>query len=125
MMRRICLLSAILLLFGACSAAQYGGSNAEPPGWALSYQTTLEGCLGGAAGNYTLTLPTRSVLPLTGNTEGLQEYVGERVQVTGISTPIAHEPGSMSEGTQTQPTMDVHSFIALSGACSPTSNGIR
>ena len=123
-MQRICLLSAILLLVFACSAAQYGGSNAEPPGWALSYQTILEGCLGGAAGNYTLTLPTGSVLPLTGNTEGMQAYVGEKVQVNGVSTPIEHAPGSMSEGTETQPTMNVHSFVAISGVCSPTSNSI-
>jgi hypothetical protein len=124
-MRRICLLSAILLLFGACAAAQYGGNNAEPPGRALAYQTTLEGCLGGAAGSYTLTLPTGSVLPLTGNTEELHSFVGERVQVTGVATPIAHAPGSMSEGTETQPTMEVHSFVALSGVCSTTSNSIR
>jgi hypothetical protein len=84
--------------------------------------TTIEGCLDGAIGNYTLTDRAGATYKLTGNAEQLNGHVGETVRVTGVVTSVVHVPGAMSEGTQTQPTLSVISLKKVSGVCNDANN---
>jgi hypothetical protein len=79
----------------------------------MQSNTTIEGCLDGAIGSYTLTDRAGASYRLTGNTALLKIHVGETVRVT----PVVHVPGAMNEGTETQPTLSVISLKRVSGIC--------
>jgi hypothetical protein len=114
-MRRIVLMIAMFLLPAVWAVAQYdSGPNSESTN---STKTIIEGCLTGAIGNYTLTNFAGASYRLTGKTERLKAHVGETVRVTGVFTPVVYVPGSMSEGTETQPSLSVISFRRVSGVC--------
>jgi hypothetical protein len=118
-MKRIFLLNFILLLSSMWAVAQYDSDSGSGSDTA-SFKMIVEGCLEGAAGNYTLTVPTGVSYLITGNTEELKAYVGSTMRLTGVVTPVVHVPGAMSEGTETQPTLSVTSVKRLSAICSDT-----
>jgi hypothetical protein len=120
-MRRIILLSSILLLSAVWAVAQYGSSS-ENGTETISIERSVEGCLDGAIGSYTLTDSAGASYRLTGDTEQLKPHVGETLKVTGMVTPIVHEPGAMSEGTETEPTLSIISFRRVSLLCGDTNN---
>ena len=90
-------------------------SNTQP-------KTTIEGCLDGAIGHYTLTDRAGTTYKLSGNAQQLNAHVGETMQVTGVVTSVVHVPGAMSEGTETQPTLAVISLKKVSGVCNDPNN---
>jgi len=120
-MRRISLLSSILLLSAVWAAAQYD-SDSQSESTTVSRKATVEGCLDGAIGNYTLTDYAGVSYRITGNTEPLKAHAGETMRVTGVVTPVVHVPGAMSEGIETQPTLSVVSFQRISAVCNDASN---
>jgi hypothetical protein len=63
----------------------------------------VEGCIGGAAGNYTLTDSAGKTWQLTGNTSALAEHVGHTVKVSGSEDP--------------QGAFNVKKVKMVSGAC--------
>ena len=115
-MRRIILLSSILLLSAAWAVAQYSSSSDNETS-TTSKEMAVDGCLDGAIGSYTLTDFSGASYRLTGSTEQLKSHVGETVQVTGKFTPVVHVPAAMSEGTETRPTLSVISLRQLSAVC--------
>lgn len=60
-------------------------------------QTTLEGCLSGSSGNYTLTANNGMTYQLQGDDGKLSKHIGEEVKVKGSSAA----GGSMSAGQGT------------------------
>ncbi len=120
-MRRMILLSAILLLTAVWVVAQSEGTSKNESD-APAAQMTLEGCVDGAIGNYALIDPAGASYPLTGKTEQLKNLVGDTVRVTGIVTPVVHVPGAMSEGLETQPTVSVISVKLVSEVCGDTNS---
>ena len=117
-MRKIFVLSSILLLSAVWAVAQYdSGSTSQSK--ATASQMTIEGCLGGAVGNFTLTDQSGTIYQLTGNTEKMNAHVGHTVRVTGISSSGAKEPGSMSEANEPPPILSVTSFKHVSTSCNP------
>ncbi len=94
--------------------------------------TTIEGCLGGSAGSYTLTAKDGTMYQLTGNTDKLAKHVGHEIQVTGTASSASSTSTSgtgSQTGTATNPSanssqqsFDVTSFKHISGHCS-TSGG--
>lgn len=120
-MRSLMSLASVFLLASASVMAQETGVPNNESG-APSYRTTIEGCLSGAIGNYTLTDYSGASYQLTGNSEQLKAHVGDTVRLSGVLTPISHVPLAMSEGTQTQPTLSVSSLQKISGVCKDNNN---
>ncbi|HKV82848.1 MAG TPA: hypothetical protein VJP02_32165 [Candidatus Sulfotelmatobacter sp.] len=95
-MRQIFLLLSILLLGLSWAVAQDAttqGSTSSAPS-SNSGQTsrtgdggqmTVEGCLSGSNGNFTLTDKSGTSYQLTGDTAKLTEHVGHEIKVTGTS----------------------------------------
>lgn len=99
-MRKLSLVAAILLLSSAWVVAQSGTapSDQNPSSTSPSAQQpaqqpdtsqtsaggqTVEGCVGGSAGNYTLTDASGKTYQLSGDTSKLADHVGHQVRVTG------------------------------------------
>lgn len=122
-MKRLFLLSSILVLTAAFALAQYGSQSGSSPSSSSMSQTTIEGCLAGSDGNYNLTDKSGTTYQLTGDTAKLQHHVGHTVQITGTSdAPSASDmsgkqSGSMSSPSDSQPTFKVTSFKHISATC--------
>jgi len=87
-MRKLFLLISVLLLGLSWAAAQDTPTRSSASGQSSrtgAGQMTVEGCLSGSSGNFTLTDKNGSFYKLTGNTEKLSEHVGHEVKVTGTS----------------------------------------
>jgi hypothetical protein len=124
-MRKFIVLASAVVLSAACTMAQYGGGFDE--GSQSQDATNLiivEGCLGQSVGAYKLTDPAGAKYQLTGKTEKLKEHIGQTIRVTATSAPSLNVPGSISEGTEAQPTLLVISFKRLSDVCTKSANNI-
>lgn len=121
-MKKPFLLSSILLLTAAFAVAQYGSQSGSNPSSSDMSQTTIQGCLAGSDGNYTLTDKSGTTYQLTGDTAKLQNHVGHTIQVTGTSAPDAgdmseKQSGSMSAPSDSPPMFNVTSFKHVSATC--------
>jgi len=100
-MRKLLLLLSVLLLGVAWAIAQDSTTNStqgstdssqsQHSGQARTSagETTVEGCLSGSSGNFTLTDKHGTSYQLTGDTAKLSEHVGHEVKVTGVSGSAA------------------------------------
>src|SRR5213595_3949199 len=104
--------------------SQYPQTGSSQKGASASGQTTIEGCLQGSDGNYTLTDKSGTTYQLQGDTSKLSAHVGHEVQITG-STTSASSATSPTTGTPAgatpQPTMTVQSMKHLSKTCKSVS----
>lgn len=118
-MKRILLLSSILLLSAVWALAQYDTqSGASSQSSSDASKTTVEGCLSGSNGSYSLTDKSGTMYQLTGDTAKLEKHVGHTMQVTGTATASsASKAGSMSGSADTQQTFNVTSFKHVSANC--------
>jgi hypothetical protein len=83
-MRQIFLLLSVLLLGFTWAVAQDSTSGQTSRSGAGG-QMTVEGCLSGSNGNFTLTDKNGMAYQLTGDTAKLTEHVGHEVKITGTS----------------------------------------
>jgi len=72
---------------------------------------SVEGCLGGAAGSYTLTDASGKTYQLTGDTSKLAEHVGHTVQVSGT------EDTSAATGAGAPAALNVKKVKMVSPSC--------
>jgi len=93
-MRKTLLLAMILLVFAAWAVAQQGSTTPAAAGAENTQaaqpapsEDIIEGCLGGSAGNFTLTDKAGNTyqlqLPPNADTAKLSPHIGEEVRVTG------------------------------------------
>ncbi len=131
-MRRLVLLFSVLVL-GACWAAAQdttpSNSTKADPTSASSGQsetasgaTSVQGCLSGTSGNYTLTDKNGNTYQLTGDTAKLSEHVGHEVKVMGTSSSAAPSGGGTATGTAGQAsgnsqTLEVSSVKHIAKTC--------
>jgi ABC-type phosphate transport system substrate-binding protein len=132
-MRKVLLLVSVLLL-GACWAAAQDSTNSSSspasPTSASAGQTgsatssganTVEGCLSGSSGNYTLTAKDGTTYQLTGDTAKLSEHVGHEVKITGTSSAASSNAGGTATGTagasSSSQTLEVSSVKHVSKTC--------
>lgn len=132
-MRKWSLITAILLLSSAWVVAQssstpptdnsqqYPSSSGQkpdtsqtsaPPAGTDRAAQSIEGCISGAAGAFTLTDATGKTYQLAGDTSKLGEHVGHSVQISGTEEPSA---GAASAGAPA--TFNVKKVKMLAASC--------
>ena len=143
-MRQVLLLVSVLLLGLSWAVAQdstssspsstsSGSAQRDPsasPGQTsrtgTSGQTTVEGCLSGSNGNFTLTDKNGMSYQLTGDTAKLSEHVGHEVKITGTSgtsTGAESSTGAASGAAGSQ-TLQVSSVKHVSKTCKSGGGGM-
>lgn len=115
-MRQILLILSVMLLGLTWAIAQdQGATQSSRAGQSASGQTTVEGCLSGSNGNFTLTDKNGTSYQLAGDTAKLTEHVGHEVKITGMSSSGAGgESASAGAGSQ---TLQVSSVKHISKTC--------
>jgi hypothetical protein len=83
-MRQIFLLLSVLVL-GLSWAVAQDSTSGQTSRTGAGGQMTVEGCLSGSNGNFTLTDKNGMAYQLTGDTAKLTEHVGHEVKITGTS----------------------------------------
>lgn len=129
------LLLSVLLLIASWAAAQNPQSQTDPsqtsPNQTSSQttpttagsQTTVQGCLSGSDGSYTVTDKGGASFQLTGDTSKLSQHVGHEIKVTGtvnsMSTPSSDGSASSaaSASGSSQQTLAVSSFKHVAKTC--------
>lgn len=121
-MRKLCFLAAILLL-SVCAFAQTAppaeqqsnpvqaasqGNGADRAG------STIEGCLAGSGGSFTLTDSSGKTYQLDGDTAKLAEHVGHTLRISGSPK----SGGDPQGGASAQPTFTVQKVKMVSSSCS-------
>ena len=125
-MARTFLLAVSLLASAAWLQAQsqYPQTGSSQKGASASGQTTVEGCLQGSDGNYTLTDKSGTTYQLQGDTSKLSAHVGHEVQITGAttsaSTATSPTTGTPAVATR-QPTLTVQNMKHISKTCKSAS----
>ena len=125
-MRQILLLVTTLLLGLTWAIAQ--DTQASPPAssgqssaTSAGGETTVEGCLSGSSGSYTLTDKKGNTYQLTGDTAKLSQHVGHEVKVTGSTSAGAESASGAAAGAAgaagSQQTLQVASVKHVSKTC--------
>jgi hypothetical protein len=116
-MRQIFLILSIMLLGLTWAVAQdsTGATPSSRAGQSASGQVTVEGCLSGSNGNFTLTDKNGTSYELKGDTAKLSEHVGHEIKVTGVSSSAAGE--SASAGAGSSQTLQVSSVKHVAKTC--------
>jgi len=126
-MRKFWLLTALLLLCSAWLVAQSTSPAASPNSPAVSSSQTsdtegktIEGCLSGSAGNWTLTDSSGKTWQLQGDDSKLSKEVGHQVKIKGSempaspSSPGATPPSAGASAAQ----FNVKSVTKIADTCS-------
>ena len=82
---------------------------------------TVEGCLSGTNGNYTLTAKDGKMYELTGDTAKLSNHIGHEMKITGTVESGSMTPsggGTAGETASSKATLQVSSFKHISKTCS-------
>jgi hypothetical protein len=125
-MPKTLLLALSLLVSGAWLQAQsqYPQTGSSQTGSSASGQTTVQGCLQGSDGNYTLTDKTGTTYQLQGDTSKLSAHVGHEVQITGSTTSASTAttpPAGTATSASQQPTLTVQNVKHISKTCKSAS----
>ena len=122
-MRKPLILSTFLLLCAVWAGAQTSGSSgssAQQPSSSSGSMSqsssdnaqTVQGCLSGSAGNFSLISSSGTTYQLAGDTSKLSDHVGEQVEITGT----AASGSASSSGTSPSGTSPSASSGASAGA---------
>jgi hypothetical protein len=128
-MRKIFLLLSILLLGLSWAVAQDSTTSGSTSNSGQTSRTgaggqmTVEGCLSGSNGSFTLTGKNGMSYQLTGDTAKLTEHVGHEVKVTGTSESAgagasgSTEPSGAAGSAGDGHTLQVTSLKHISKSC--------
>lgn len=95
---------------GSATSSQTGSEAGQSSGAQLS----VEGCLSGSDGKYTLTDKQGTAYQLTGDTSKLAEHVGHEVRISGSAGSGAASAASAGGASQ---TLEVKSVKHISKTC--------
>ena len=132
-MTKALMLAAVLLLSVAWLQAQQdpqaspsnpgsGQGNASQTG--SGSETTVQGCLQGSSGNFTLTDKSGTTYQLAGDTSKLTEHVGHEVKIKGAtsassSAGSSSTPPSGAAAGGSQSTLTITEVKHVSKTCTP------
>ncbi len=85
-----------------------------------SDNSTIEGCLNGSAGNYTLTDTSGKSWQLSGDTSKLSDHVGHQVRVTGSEASASSGMGGTAGTTGTTGTTGTSGTSGTTGTAGAT-----
>jgi len=134
-MRKTLILSTFLLLCVVWAGAQTSPSSSSPSSAtqptsssSMSQSSsdssqTLQGCLGGSAGNFTLTSSSGTTYQLAGDTSKLSDHVGEQVEITGSASSSSTSSGSTGAGSSASGTNPSSSSSSPSARASGSMSG--
>jgi len=129
-MKRAMMLAVVLLLSAAWLQAQQdpqsgstkAGSQSSSSQMGSGSETTVEGCLQGSSGNFTLTDKAGTTYQLAGDTSKLTEHVGHEVEIKGTTSAPGSSAGSSAASTGSAPsgsqTLTVVKVKHMSKTCS-------
>lgn len=140
-MRQVFLFLSVLLLgvsWAVAQGSQTTPSSSSPSSSSSASQssqtsaggeTTVEGCLSGSSGSYTLAAKDGTTYQLTGDTAKLSEHVGHEVKVTGTANSAASSSSSSNaSGTAgtagSEKSLQVSSVKHISKTCQAGSSGM-
>jgi hypothetical protein len=107
----------------ACASWAIGQTDAKPSSQAGSMGAkTVQGCLSGSGGNYTLTDKAGNTYQLAGDTSKLTEQVGHKVEVTGSASGAPSGGTATAGGSAGQQTLNVSSIKMIASSCSAPSD---
>ena len=117
-MRKLIFLS-VLLLGVSWLVAQSAPSQSTKS--STGTETSVQGCLGGSEGSYTLTDKSGTIYQLSGDTSKLKEHVGHEVKITGsagaASAASGGTSGGMGQGGSSSKTIEVTSVKHVAKSC--------
>jgi hypothetical protein len=124
-MRKLCLLAATLLLsVWAFAQTESPGEQQSNPVQAVSQGSgadqggsSIEGCLAGSAGSFTLTDSSGKTYKLDGDTAKLDDHVGHTLRLSG-SQKSSGTDSQGGAGSSAQPTFIVQKMKVVSSSCS-------
>jgi hypothetical protein len=131
-MRQVLLMVSVLLLGLSWAVAQDSSTPSSPSyGTQPSAQSptgaggemTVEGCLSGSNGSFTLTDKNGMAYQLTGDTAKLSEHVGHEVKITGMSSTGA-SGSSASTSSGSGQSLQVSSVKHISKTCKSGGGGM-
>ena len=123
----------IMLVLLGCSAWLMAQTSSKHPGHAASQQDTVDGCLMGSDGNFTITDSTGIKYKLSGDTAQLSSHTGHQVEVKGkvdtseaeaTNSPTSTDTSTGTQGTGTATkqgvvqTFHISKVMKTAGACS-------
>ena len=133
-MSKVLLFTAFLLLSVTWALAQDSSAagQSSQSGMSSGSETSIEGCLNGSAGNFTLISSTGITYQLTGASDDLSKHVNQQVRVRGTQSAAAapsntsptsssSAPSPSSSSAASQPTFSVSKVSKIADTCS-TSN---
>ena len=116
--RTLTLVFVLLLSAAWLQAQQYPQTGSSQSGSSASAQaSTVQGCLQGSNGNFTLTDNADTTYQIQGDTSKLTEHVGHEVRITGTtstsSSASGSTPGQTGSTTSTpqQPTIQLQDVL--------------
>jgi hypothetical protein len=119
------LLSIALLLFSSAWLLAQNSANSpeDASGKGTGSAVSIQGCLSGSDGNYTLTDHQGTAYQLTGDTSKLSAHVGHEVKITGMtgSSSANADNGMANGGAQ---TLQVSTMKHISKTCEKGSGGM-
>lgn len=153
-MRKILLLTIVLLVFAAWAVAQQGTTSPSAPprdNSQSSQQSALganvtDGCLGGSAGNFTVTDKAGTTyqlqLPANADTSKLGQHIGQEVRVTGTTSSASGSASASSSAnsgssagaagsapsagaSSAQPAINVTRMEKIADTCNSNPSGAR
>lgn len=99
------------------SQPDQNANQAQPQHRRDSKETTIQGCLGGSEGNFTLTDKSGIAYRLIGDSSKLKDHVGHEVEVKGEAGPPKDKAKEVAAGND-QPMFTVKSIKHLAESCS-------
>src|SRR5882757_4526412 len=119
-MTKVLMLASVLLLSTAWLPAQNPPPAGNPSDHPTSaHASTVQGCLQGSAGNFTVTDNSGTTYLIQGDTSTIGEHVGHEVKITGTTSSPSSD-ADKSASSQTQPIIRLQDLQHVSKTCKST-----